>query len=154
MTKKPTAKKILTMADILMGRDKKYPLTAEMRHNLVNLHTRVTKLISMVADAYGIDMDIIVTSGYRPGEFNRIKNAATASRHMTCRAVDLSDPQCLIGHRLKANYLQYDHHGILGQCGLWLEDPEYTRGNNGWMHLDIGTRRGMSHGVFIPELAA
>lgn len=135
------------MKDMWMGRDAKYPPTTEMKHNMRELHYRVTKLLRALNKKLRLDPDIVVSSGYRPAEFNRIKNAATMSRHMTARAVDLVDVDGAIAQALLKDWESSMKGSILADCRLWMEHPDHTKG---WVHLDIGMRRGLACGVFHP----
>lgn len=110
----------ITREEILMGRDKEFPLTPELNTNLDNLLIAVNKL----RDLYGQPM--YVSSGYRPGHFNTDAGGAKNSAHSLCEAVDFHDND----NKLK-NWLTVE---ILEQCGLYQEDPTKTPV---WLHVQI-----------------
>lgn len=110
----------VTKAEILMGREKEYPLTPELEANLDKLFIAVNKL----RHAYG--KPLIVSSGYRPGRYNTAAGGAKNSSHLTCQAVDFSDPKGELDKWLTENVK------VLEDCGLFLEDPEKTPS---WTHV-------------------
>jgi hypothetical protein len=133
---------LITKNEILMGRDKEYPLNSEQETNLDNLW----KAINKFRVAYG--KPLIVTSGYRPGHYNKAAGGATNSSHLQCLAVDLRDNDGSLATYCLANLK------LLEDIGLWLEDPRWTKIKGpdgkiigGWVHLQI---RPASKRVFIP----
>ncbi len=81
-----------------------------------------------------------VSSGYRPGHYNKDAGGAPNSAHSTCQAVDFYDLDGKMDFYCLANL------PILKRCGLYLEAPT---GTQGWSHLS--TRRPNSGArVFIP----
>lgn len=73
---------------------------------------------------------MLVTSGYRPGHYNKDAGGAVNSRHMSCQAVDIADPKGEIGMWL------FNDVQVLKDCGLWMEHPQDTSKNSGtWVHL-------------------
>lgn len=123
---------MISKSEILMGREHGYPLTAGMIVNLNNL----LKAVNIVRAAYG--KPLLVSSGYRPAEFNTKAGGAKNSAHLTCEAVDFIDPDQAFSKWCLANL------PILEQAGLWMESPAHTVG---WVHLQI---RPVSVRVFIP----
>jgi hypothetical protein len=112
---------MITKAEILMGRDKLYPLDEELQANLIKLLAAV----NLFRKHYGKAM--YVSSGYRPAAVNaKVKGAAKKSNHMACLAVDFKDVDGSI------DKFCMDNLHILEACGLWLEHPEATPG---WCHL-------------------
>ncbi len=105
-----------------MGRDTEYPLSELLERNLEKLYTAINHLRS----AYGKPMN--VTSGYRPGHYNKAAGGAKRSAHLTCEAVDIADGDGSLA-RWCLNNLD-----ILQAAGLWLESPARTKG---WCHLQI-----------------
>ena len=106
--------------EVLMGRDKEFPLTPELEANLAKLLPAINKF----RDIYGKPLK--VSSGYRPGAFNQAAGGAKKSNHMLCLAVDFQD----VDGSLKlycSNNLK-----VLEECGLYLEDPASTPT---WVHL-------------------
>lgn len=106
--------------EILMKREKEFPLMVEEKNNLMILITRLNKLAKM----YGKPM--IVSSGYRPEHYNTDVGGAKDSAHLYCMAVDFKDPN----HDL----VKFCTKGILDKCDLYMEDPKDTPA---WCHLQI-----------------
>jgi hypothetical protein len=126
---------MISRDEILMGRDKQYPLTGPMEVNLEKLLKAVNKFRAV----YG--KPLRVTSGYRPAAINsQVKGAAKASNHMVCLAVDLADS----GGKLAEYCL--NNLKLLEEFGLWMEDPGFTKG---WVHLQCVPPRSGSR-VFKP----
>ena len=121
---------MISRDEILMGRDKEFPLSAELEENLANLLVAVNKL----RDLYGKPM--YVSSGYRPGHYNTDAGGAKNSTHCLCMAVDFHDQD----NALK-NWITVD---ILEQCGLYQEDPKRTLT---WLHVQT---RVTHNRVFVP----
>ncbi len=109
---------MITMAEILMGREEEFPLSNELKANAKLLLVAVNKLRAL----YGRPM--YVSSGYRPGHFNTSAGGAVNSPHITCQAVDFADRD----GKLEA-WLTED---ILKECGLYKEDPIHTPT---WVHV-------------------
>lgn len=125
---------MITLEKYLMGRDKEYPLNEELLRNAADLIGRVNYLLGR------LNIEASVSSGYRPGHFNTLANGATKSAHVTCQAVDLKDPHGKIGTLLVMR------KEMLEKCGLWLENPQYTKkllpdqSIVHWVHLDTKSR--------------
>lgn len=111
---------MITRAEILMGRDVKYPLTVDLESNLDGL----IKALNLFRQEYGIPM--LVSSGYRPGPFNALAGGAENSPHLTCEACDFHDPDGAIKNWVLQKPL------ILVECKLYMENPMNTRT---WIHL-------------------
>ena len=69
----------------------------------------------------------------------RINPKALGSSHLYGCAVDIKDPDGKLAW-VKANKAK------LEQCGLWCENPQYTKG---WVHLQTYTPKSMSR-IFNP----
>ena len=123
---------MITRDEILMGRDKEYPLNATLESNLQKLLTALNKFRTI----YGKPMQ--VSSGYRPGKYNKAAGGATKSNHMICMACDFVDIDSSLDSFCVAN------QDVLKECGLYLEHPKWT---NTWCHLDILPRK---RRIFIP----
>lgn len=104
----------------------------ELEVNLSDLLHR----INILRGVYGQPM--IVTSGYRTPDHNKRIGGAKNSAHLYCQAVDFRD----LSGKLKDWMLQNAH--VLEELGLWMEDPNYTRG---WVHIQS---RPAKSRVFIP----
>lgn len=128
---------MITLEDYLMGRDKKYPLDEELEWNARVTVERVNTLLS----AYG--KPLTVASGYRPKYINeKTPGASLNSRHITCQAVDLADPDLSFAKWCMLNL------PWLTNIGLWMEHPDYTKG---WVHLQT-TAPKSGNRVFIPSV--
>lgn len=125
---------MISRDEVLMGRDKEFPLTPELEANLSGLLVALNKFRS----AYGKPMT--VSSGYRPGHYNKDAGGAKGSAHEVCLACDFHDSDGAIDAWALANIAFLEH------AGLYLENPNNT---NGWSHLS--TRRpGSGKTVFNP----
>jgi hypothetical protein len=139
----------ITKEGVLMGRDKEYPLTPAMEANLERLVDCVNNLLVLAA-ARGIVRGT-VTSGYRPGPYNKKAGGATTSAHCTCEAVDLADPGQDLAHYLQQDWIRNGNtKSLLKSCGLYMEHPDATKGLVGsWIHLTIRAP-GSGNRVFKP----
>lgn len=126
---------MITREEVLMGRDKQFPLDKQQEDNLAKLLIALNKL----RKAYG--KPLIVSSGYRPAAINaQTKGAAKKSSHIMCLACDFKD---IDG---KIDKWCLDNLHILTECGLYLESPEHTPN---WCHVQcIAPKSGAR--VFIP----
>jgi hypothetical protein len=123
---------MITPKEYLMDRDKDFPLDMRQAMNMADLLSRINHLIA------ALKISTRVTSGYRPSAINKKIGGAKMSTHTVCAGIDLLDTQGDIGKMLKANVK------ILEEYGLYLENPDYTKG---WVHLDTKTRKNR---IFIP----
>lgn len=121
---------MISRNEILQGRDTEYPLSPALENNLKLLLEAVNKLRKL----YGKPM--YVSSGYRPGKYNKAAKGAPNSSHLTCQAVDFKDADGAI----KA-WITID---ILKECGLYQEHPSRTLT---WCHLQV---RPTKNRVFLP----
>lgn len=121
---------MITRDEILMSRDKVFPLSKTLGSNLTKLLAAVNKLRTL----YGKPM--YVSSGYRPGHYNTDAAGAAGSPHVTCEAVDFKDSD----KKLK----EWITPEVLIECGLYQEDPSRTPT---WLHVQI---RPTSRRVFKP----
>ncbi len=132
---------MITPETYYMGRDKQYPeeLTQDKRNNAIITLTRCNSLTAKYCEATGAATPGL-RSGWRPYSVNLRVDGAPRSRHLTCQAIDLSDP----GHKFStwclSNLEELEAHG------LYMEAPEHTPS---WCHLQtVAPRSG--HRVFIP----
>ena len=125
----------ITRNEILMGREKEFPLTAELEKNLEKL----LKALNQFREIYGKPMH--VSSGYRPGAFNESAGGAKKSNHMICLACDFVDVDSSLDSYCVAN------QDILEQCGLYLEHPKWT---NTWCHLQC-VKPASGKRIFVPS---
>ncbi len=70
----------ITLGNYLMGRQKEYPVSADLLANATNLIARVNRILRM----YG--KSGVVSSGYRPGKYNQLAGGSVGSAHITCQA--------------------------------------------------------------------
>lgn len=125
---------MISREEILMGRDKEYPLDDLQKANLEKLLVA----LNIVRKTYGKSM--IVTSGYRPPGINKKIGGAKSSSHMTLEACDFRDTDGELAKWCLANI------AVLEKAGLYMEDPRYTKG---WVHLQT---RKTKRRVFIPRV--
>jgi uncharacterized protein YcbK (DUF882 family) len=121
---------MITRDEILMGRDKEYKLTPDLEANLQMLLIAVNKLRKL----YGKPMH--VSSGWRPGHYNKAAGGAKNSSHLTCEAVDFKDADGKIKDFITLK--------ILEDCGLYMEAPHKTPT---WCHVQI---RPTKNRIFTP----
>lgn len=122
---KPKLTNYFTRSELLMGRDKEYPLSPELEENL----NKLLKCMNIIREKYGEPMT--VSSLYRPGAYNAAAGGAKKSLHMECLAVDFRDVNGKIDKWLEQN------QDLLEELNMWQEHPSKT---NGWAHVDLGTR--------------
>jgi hypothetical protein len=114
---------MITLADYYMGRDSGYSLelTDQLRANAQVTVDRANQLLLLFGE------NRKVTSGWRPPEVNaRTVGAAPFSRHMTCQAIDLADPEGDLDDFL------FSCTQRLLDLSLWMEHPAATKG---WTHV-------------------
>lgn len=126
----------ITIDQYYMGRDRAYAneLTDQKRNNAAKIVSRINLLIAMF-EAAGIELEARpdskspVSSGWRPSKINlTTSGAAPKSKHMTCEAIDLYDPEGAI------DQWALDNPMVLAEIGLWQEHPSATKG---WAHFQI-----------------
>ena len=116
---------MINLADYYMGRDRKYPdeLTDEKRANAEETVDKINQLLAEFGE------ERKVNSGWRPAAINgSTPGAAKKSKHMTCEACDLDDPDGDLDEWAMAN------PEILQEIGLWQEHPASTKN---WAHFQI-----------------
>jgi hypothetical protein len=136
----------ITVEDYLMGREKLYPCSPELREHAAVTVGKVNSLLA-VLEAEGVPLEAhpktqtIVSSGWRPPQINsQVKGAAPRSKHMTGDACDLYDPEGDIDEYLM------EHPDVLLSLGIFIEHPSATKG---WCHIQtIGPRSGRR--IFYP----
>ncbi len=115
----------ITLTQYFMGREAEHgaELTGLLRCNAYVMVARANALLERACIACSVN------SGWRPHAINAVvPNASPRSRHLTCEAIDLADPD----DRLDAWCLR--HLEVLTEIGLWLEHPDATPG---WCHVQI-----------------
>lgn len=114
---------MINITEYLMGRDRKYTLRDEYRTNAAETVDKVNQLL----ESFGESRKVV--SGWRPAEINAATpNAALHSKHMTCEACDLSDPDGDLDE------WALEHPEVLQEIGLWQEHPASTKG---WAHFQV-----------------
>jgi len=135
---------MITIEKYWMGRDRTHgrELTHEIIQNAQVTVDKANELLERFEAETGIVIDT-VASGWRPSAVNgNTKNAATGSRHLTARAVDLRDtPERDLARWCLRNLDQ------LEDIGLWMEDPQWTPT---WVHLQI-LPPGSGRRVYVPS---
>lgn len=127
---------VIMLADYLMGRDRQWGhlLSVEMRREAERTVEAVNQLLRWAEDA-GVPLlerpggGGIVTSGWRPPAVNEATpGAALHSKHLSCQACDLFDPDGDLDEWLMSGGGQAAMSGV----GLWHEHPSATKG---WAHV-------------------
>lgn len=116
---------MITLQDYYMGRDLEFPslLTPQLKANAQITVDRANALLS----AFGQQRS--VNSGWRPPAVNASTSGAAAnSKHMTCQAIDLHDPDGDLD-----DWLYYTTQRLI-DLKLWMEHPACTKG---WCHVQI-----------------
>ena len=128
---------MISLADYYMGRDAAYPdeLTATLRWNAEITVARANDLLASFGEYREVN------SGWRPAIVNATTpGAAMRSKHMTCEAIDLSDPDGDLDEYCLT------HLDLLEGIGLWLEHPSSTKN---WTHIQTCAPRSGKR-VFFP----
>jgi hypothetical protein len=148
---------MIKLTEYLMGRDTEYPLTLELALNAAE-HLAA---INYIRGVYGAPLP--VTSGYRPGKYNKKAGGAAKSSHLLCEATDFGDKPLTTVEPSDAYFGKFCINGegfelgkfgrwclvnlkTLEEAGLYMEHPAKTPG---WVHL---TTRAPASGnrVFLP----
>jgi hypothetical protein len=115
----------ITLSQYFMGREHEH--AAELNEALRTNARLVVAQVNALLERAGLRCT--VNSGWRPSAINaRIPNASARSRHLSCEAIDLSDPAGTLDAWCMANLDELEN------LGLWLEHPAATPG---WCHLQI-----------------
>lgn len=120
-------------------------LTDDIRRNAADMVVKANALLERA----GFAQVCTVNSGWRPRQINAATpNASATSHHLSGRAVDLPDPD-----RTLAAWC-VNHLAVLGEIGLWMEDPRWTYDANGehWVHVQTVPPRSGNR-VFVPSSA-
>lgn len=88
-----------------------------------------------------------ISSGYRPQSYNKAIGGSANSKHCFCQAIDLWDPDMVLGRWC------LDNVRVLEEIGLWMESLVRTHASEDrlkrWVHLQtIAPKSG--NRVFIP----
>lgn len=132
---------MISMDELLMGRQKFNDLTDEQKKNAKILLDR----INQVRAAYGKPMK--VNDGIRRVQ-DTPPNGAKASKHLIGAAVDIDDDDTLFMWKWCLANLE-----LLKKIGLYMEDPRWTHGKVGtWMHFQI-VPPASGKRIFVPSTA-
>lgn len=140
---------MIELAHYFMGHERDHGLLLgpDLRRNAA-LTIELANKVLILAKGAGVTLEesprthSIVSSGWRPPAINEATpGAAVRSKHITCQAVDLFDPDGDLDDWLLASA-----DTVLKDLGLWLEHPAATKG---WAHLQtVPPRSGRR--VFYP----
>lgn len=133
---------MFTKDQYLMGRDKDYPLTEELKTN--------TDRLLIVIESFFSDLNyskpLVVSSGYRPEAINSAIGGAKKSAHSQCLAVDILDDKS----QNLANLVK-SRPDLLRKYNLFMENPMNTIGKwTNWVHLDLYNRPDRPSRIFNP----
>lgn len=117
----------VTEKEYLMGRDTEYTLPPEYRINMGKLLSS----INIIREMYGKPLRI--SSGWRPGVYNKAAGGAAKSCHLTCEAIDIAD----VSREFTAWCLKHQQD-VLARLGLYMEDPGHA---TVWVHLQTRAPR-------------
>jgi len=140
---------MIELADYYMGRDREFPhlLGHDLRHN-AGIMVEVANKLLVLAKTAGVPLEAsprtgsIVSSGWRPPAINSVvPGAAVRSKHLTCQAIDLYDPDGALD-----DWCLDVADKVLRDLGLWLEHPAATKG---WCHVQCMPPRSARR-VFYP----
>ncbi len=125
--------KYFKYSEFLKDREIEYPLSDTLKTNMSVLLNR----LDVLRHDWGKPM--IISSGYRPGRFNKAAGGAPSSAHMTCEAVDIQDRDGEL-----AKFLSEE--GLLASYGFYMENPSRTPG---WCHLQTRATKSGNR-IFMP----
>lgn len=121
---------MISRDEVLMGRDKEFPLDATLEANLKLL----LGCLNVFRELYGHLM--VVSSGYRPGHYNKDAGGAKNSNHKICQACDFHDSsgvlKAFIEQSPKVMENGVEVPKILVDSNLYMENPKKTIQ---WVHL-------------------
>lgn len=118
----------ISQVDYMMGRDIQYPTTEEQEVNCTRLLFRVNALLMDWRKLVKVGGPPQLSSGYRPGHYNKAAGGAAKSAHLTCEAIDVADPTGELKKWIVTN------PQVLEEYNLYMEDPSKTPT---WCHLQI-----------------
>ncbi len=127
----------VTVSQYYMGRDKLYAdeLTEILKLNAQEIVQRSNMLLTdLTVDGVVLELHpltkSIISSGWRPQRVNlATANSAPRSKHMTCQAIDIYDPEGSVDDWCMENLSK------LEMAELWLEHPSATKGWSHWQTI-------------------
>jgi len=132
---------MITMNELLMGRQTFDQLTPEQQKNATELLSK----INIIRAAYGKPMK--VNDGIRRPQ-DTPKNGAAKSKHLLGQAIDIDDDDTLFMWKWCLANLD-----LIQKAGLYLEDPRWTHGSVGtWMHFQ-SVPPASGKRIFVPSTA-
>ena len=138
---------MISLKAYLMNRDAEFPPTSEMLAGANDLLERVDSFFHDL----GIELeDEDVSSGYRPGRYNKAAGGSPKSSHLNCVALDLKKPirEALIDHFPKWKEATSEDRRklvkLLDKHKLYLEHLDSTPS---WIHLQT---RPTKYPIFYP----
>lgn len=131
-----------TLRELLNAGSHKWKESEVDTVTLRNLDDLVRKL-----NALGYQPPMRATSCLRSlADQKRINPSAMGSSHLYGCAVDIADPYGELAYWL----IGKDGRAAMINCGLYMEDPESTHGENGnWVHLQTYAPKSMNR-IFKP----
>lgn len=138
---------VITSSNTYPARAKDPELTKEVLDNIQKLVTAVNALFAHL----NWTQPVKISSGFRPSQVNaNVKGAAKKSLHTQGLALDIQQPKNNNELAKKIREFQAKDN-ILTKLGLWMENPQYTIGQNtSWVHLDLGQRADRPSREFNP----
>lgn len=118
-------------------------LTPSLRKNAVKIISLTSELLSR----FDPNFKITITSGFRPVSYNKQIGGSANSKHCFCQAIDIWDPDKLLGKWCLLNL------ETLKELGLYMESLTTTHAGDDpkkyWIHLQSVPPKS-AHLVFIP----
>lgn len=136
----------LYFTDYVSKKDRRLQYPNDFNETILDNATFLLKQINGFLNELGIK-SADVTSGWRPPEINgQTTNAAKKSAHMSGSACDILDNKTQDLAHLVAT-----RPDLLKKYGLWLENPQNTKGQfQNWVHLDVLNRSDRPSRMFNP----
>lgn len=132
---------MITVSDYFKQfRDSK-EITDEIRKNASVLVSKVSMLLSL------IPYETTITSGFRPQSYNKKIGGSPNSHHCYGRAIDLWDPEKIIGKWAQSNISYLIEHGLFVESLCVTHASEKPSGR--WCHFQIVAPKSGSQ-IFFP----
>ena len=116
-------------------------ITDDVRKNASVLISKVSMLLSM------IPYETTITSGFRPQSYNKKIGGSPNSHHCYGRAVDLWDPEMVVGKWAQSNIQFLLEHGLYMESLCVTHASEKPSGR--WVHFQTVAPKSGSQ-IFIP----
>lgn len=132
---------MIQTSDYFKQFEKSQEITDQIRKNADKLLAKVCTLLSL------IPYETTIVSGFRTKKWESKQGRSGNSAHCVGMAVDLKDPDKVIGNWCLAN------ENYLKQEGLYVEHPDVThkseRPEGRWCHISIRPTKSGNH-IFYP----